>query len=1097
MKLLQAHWDATGWLILWGESAQRFPEERLPGDESAKHPFACSREELEDGLIPLEIGYDRQDEIQILLPSDDYGPLASPRFFTAKSDTITGRLRLERWNVPALFFGPLNALTLLTSISSRTSSPMKYDDSVSFWLEVTKFVLELLTRGRFVPGIHEEKSSYRSHWHLVSTREEDKQRLKILSEAMPPLCRSPLDVGSSEMNPSALVESFVTSTADALIRYFLKNKPMFVDTVRSPLSPKQEVTKNWLLALNRENPVVVGPEYELVKLEQRLKRWSGPLIPTSAHDVRTAFRLIPPQQLAQGQLAQGLLAQENQTGRLPTEKKALWHLEFLLQSLAHPTKLLAAHQLWQGDVGFLRGTEHSLDELEDKLLGDLGKASNTFRPLLQALSDPAPGGVFLDVEEAYTFLREVSPLFEQAGFGVLLPGWWKKPSLRLGLHLNVSSDEVGVTASHSRAPSSLGLDQLLNFSWQVSLGTERLGLDQFRALVEERTPLVEYHGEWIELRPKEVESALTFLENQHNVQKIRLLDALHLGVGLEAELLGLPVVGFSAQGWIQKLLDAQVKEIPVIDQPRSFCGDLRPYQLQGLSWLSFLEEVGCGACLADDMGLGKTIQFLSLLLREREDRCLVDPVGQKPGKLNPSLLIVPMSILDNWEREARKFAPTLRVWLHHGTNRLSRDALKEKIRDIDLFVTTYSLAYRDESSLASILWGRIALDEAQNIKNLNTKQTQAIRRLLKIQLGRHALALNDGTLSNNTGGIKCSRLALTGTPLENHLEELWSILDFLNPGFLGSVGDFRAKFAVPIERYRSSEVAEKLARLVRPFILRRLKSDPSVIDDLPEKIEMEVITHLTQEQAVLYQQVVDSMLPEVDRLAGIQRKGLILATITRLKQICNHPALYLKDNSALENRSGKLLFLEELLEVILAENDKVLIFTQYAQLGHLLKPYLQERFNQEVLFLHGAMSKGGRDDAVTRFQQADGKGPSIFILSLKAGGFGLNLTAANQIIHFDQWWNPAVQEQASDRAYRIGQKRNVQVRKFICQGTLEERIAELLNSKRNLASSIVGETKNVITELSSQELKRLLELSQETVFTGDSIFGDNVSGDTV
>jgi SNF2 family DNA or RNA helicase len=358
--------------------------------------------------------------------------------------------------------------------------------------------------------------------------------------------------------------------------------------------------------------------------------------------------------------------------------------------------------------------------------------------------------------------------------------------------------------------------------------------------------------------------------------------------------------------------------------------------------------------------------------------------------------------------------------------------------------------------LAEIEWRRIALDEAQNIKNSAAKQTQAIR---SFKAGH--------------------RVALTGTPVENRLSELWSIMEFLNPGLLGSAADFRTRFATPIERYRDENQATLLKRVTGAFVLRRLKTDKSIIKDLPDKIEMKTFCNLTPEQASLYQAVVDEMLEKVEASEGIKPKGLVLATLLRLKQVCNHPAHLLQDGSSLDARSGKLARLEEILDEILAEGDKALLFTQFTEMGHLLKGHLQERFGREVLFLHGGTSRVARDAMVARFQQQ--MGPPIFLLSLKAGGTGLNLTSASQVIHFDRWWNPAVEDQATDRAFRIGQRKNVQVRKFICAGTLEERIDQMIEQKKDLAERIVGAGEAWLTELSTDRLRELIALSSDAV----------------
>jgi SNF2 family DNA or RNA helicase len=484
-----------------------------------------------------------------------------------------------------------------------------------------------------------------------------------------------------------------------------------------------------------------------------------------------------------------------------------------------------------------------------------------------------------------------------------------------------------------------------------------------------------------------------------------------------------------------------------------------------MSWLYFLNSLGMGACLADDMGLGKTIQFLALLLAERE----MVTTSRRP---DPTLLIVPMSTLNNWVNEITTFTPNLNAYLHHGQFRHLGSEFTKRIKNSDIVITTYSLAFRDEAFIGDTNWGRIALDEAQSIKNLGTKQTQSIRKLVEQQI------------HNPQHTSACQRIALTGTPMENHLEELWSIMDFLNPGYLGTISSFRSKFALPIERYQNQDVAQNLNKIISPFILRRVKTDPKIINDLPEKIEMVEYIDLTKEQAALYENTLNNLFPQIDSSSGMHRKGLVLATITKLKQICNHPELGAVLPTKLSLNSGKLNRLEELLETIYQTDDKVLIFTQFAQMGHLLKAYLQERFGAEILFLHGGLTKPARDKLVEKFQSPNNNKNDfkVFVLSLKAGGLGLNLTAANQVIHFDQWWNPAVEDQATDRAFRIGQKRNVQVRKFICRGTLEERIAEMLKSKKNLADKIVNSSaKNIITELSTDELFGLLKLTQSPI----------------
>ncbi len=493
-------------------------------------------------------------------------------------------------------------------------------------------------------------------------------------------------------------------------------------------------------------------------------------------------------------------------------------------------------------------------------------------------------------------------------------------------------------------------------------------------------------------------------------------------------------------------------KISNIKPPLNFQGKLRPYQLKGVSWLAFLKQFGFGACLADSMGLGKTIELITLLLHDRELTA-----QQDEPMPNPTLIICPMSIVGNWQRELQRFAPSLSVMIHHGAERLTDEAFREEAKKHDVVITTYALALRDKEHLSPIEWEYVVLDEAQNIKNESAKQTKAIRGLN----ARH-------------------RIALTGTPVENRLSELWSIMEFLNPNYLGSGQDFSKKFAIPIERYHDKNRAETLKRLLQPFVLRRLKTDKAIIQDLPDKMEMKVFCNLTQEQASLYEAVVKEMIEKIEQSEGIERKGLVLSTLLKLKQICNHPAQFVGDGSSLPDRSGKLARLEEMLAEALAAGDKALIFTQFAEMGKMLRNHLQETLGCEVLFLHGGTPKKQRDAMVQRFQE-DRRGAPIFILSLKAGGVGLNLTAANHVFHFDRWWNPAVENQATDRAFRIGQQKNVQVHKFVCVGTLEERIDLMIEQKKVLAESIVGSGENWLTEMSTDQLKELFALSREAV----------------
>jgi SNF2 family DNA or RNA helicase len=562
------------------------------------------------------------------------------------------------------------------------------------------------------------------------------------------------------------------------------------------------------------------------------------------------------------------------------------------------------------------------------------------------------------------------------------------------------------------------------------------------------TSLLRTGHRWVRIDPAGLRRARVLLEEhlarRAQVSPVELL-RLSAGSGDDSEVpidVGVVAAGdgdgaiADPAGWVAALLaglpDERLEE--VAESPR-FRGELRHYQRRGLSWMQFLARVGLGGCLADDMGLGKTATTLAHLL-------------ERPG---PHLVVCPLSVVHNWEAEARRFTPDLHVIVHHGSARQQGDPALFGLADADLVVTTYGLLPRDLAALGEVPWTTVVLDEAQMIKNAGTKAAKAVRQLRAAQ-----------------------KLALTGTPVENRLSELWAILDAVNPGLLGNQTRFREQYAGPIERHGDPEIAAKLRTLTQPFVLRRTKADRRLLPDLPDKIEQLAFAQLTREQAMLYQQVVDQLLVDAKDLEGMQRRGRVLAALTRLKQICNHPAQALKDGSRLAGRSGKLTRFDELVEELLDVEERALVFTQFREMGELLQTHVRDRFDLDARFLHGGVDRGGRQRMVADFQE--GAGAPLLIVSLRAGGTGLNLTAASQVIHYDRWWNPAVEDQATDRAWRMGQRRTVNVHKLVCQGTVEERIGEVIDEKRALADAVVGTGETWLSELSTDELARLVML---------------------
>ncbi|MGI9057631.1 MAG: DEAD/DEAH box helicase, partial [Ktedonobacteraceae bacterium] len=872
--------------------------------------------------------------------------------------------------------------------------------------------------------------NFRAAWHTVLVG-EDTERLLVLAKAIPPLCWSFLP--ADEMRFSAIqniVQSFLDATVDAFVRESVSATSLLPGkSGHNRPTKSRSLQEQWLQALTSHDATLTATPAELQLFSEKLQNWLHQLQPPEANAAfRTCFRLDAPGE-----------DHNNLTD---------WHISFYLQANDDRSLLVPAQQVWQERSNTLTFLKRSFENPQERILADLGKASRLFPTLEESLKTARPMGLKLDTEQAYSFLRESAPLLEQSGFGVLVPPWWSKPTTRLGVKLKVKP-KAGTTDGSGL----LGLQNIIDYDWTIAVGDSTLTFEEFANLVDLKVPLIKIRGQWVELRPEEIEAAIAFFKKKHGKGEMTLGDALRIGLGQGTSELGLPVMDIEGSGWLKDILDQLTEgvKITTIKQPASLHGQLRPYQLKGVSWLAFLEQYGFGACLADDMGLGKTVQLITLLLHERS----AQQNGTKP---NPALLICPMSIVGNWQKELERFAPSLHVMVHHGHERLSGEAFEQEARQNDIVITTYALALRDQEHLATIDWEYVVVDEAQNIKNDEAKQTKAIKKL-----------------------EASHRIALTGTPVENRLSELWSIMEFLNPGYLGSGTDFRKNFAIPIERYRDADRSESLKRLIQPFVLRRLKTDKSIIADLPDKMEMKVFCNLTQEQASLYEAVVKEMMAKIEEAEeGIERKGLVLSTLLKLKQVCNHPAQFVADGSTLEGRSGKLARLEEMLEEVLAAGDKALIFTQFAEMGKLLRVYLQERLGCETLFLYGGTPKKQRDIMVQRFQE-DRRGAQLFILSLKAGGVGLNLTAANHVFHFDRWWNPAVENQATDRAFRIGQKKNVQVHKFVCIGTLEERIDMMIEQKRELADSIVGSGENWLTEMSTTQLKELFALSREAV----------------
>ena len=1046
MRVIHGVW-ARGALCLWAEDPD-LPEAPGPSPRSgdlsagpAPHPFACQAAELADVLaaLPGPVGEAARKavdgELVLQLPSafGPVRPLASPELVrpdalrsgpgqsgpgqSSPGQARPGRVRLAGWRVPALALDPAAALDLLGAVG-RLGELVVPGASLPYLAALARFADGLATRGRVLPVLVAEDGKYAARWRPVFGG-EDARRARDLAAAMPASCRA-----AGAEPPGLLLADALDRLADVAARTRLPGSLLPARRGRTPA--RIPLSERFVVALTSTDACLDGVEaQEAAELAAELDGWlDGAQIP--AGPVRTCFRLTEPAVVEPAALEPA----ESVAAEAAAVEAGPWRVEFALQSAEDPSLMISAADVWAGQ-GFGSGADP-----EEELLAGLGTAARLFGELEDALREPAPAEVELDAPGAFRFLKETGPLLSGAGFGVLLPDWVRKA--RLGLKLTTRSQSPG---GSSAAGSRFGLNDLVNFRYDLAVGDEALDPDELDELARLKIPLVRLRGQWVELDEAHLKAALRFLE-RNRAGTMTAADALAAGLRGTDEV---PLVGVDADGWLGDLLSGQAdRRLGPMTAPAGFVGTLRPYQERGLSWLSFLGGLRLGGILADDMGLGKTIQLLSL-------------VAASASGGGPTLLVCPMSLVGNWQREAARFTPDLRVHVHHGADRLDGESLAEAVAGADLVITSYGIATRDRAALGRVTWARVVCDEAQNIKNHATKQAQAVR-------GLPAL----------------TRIALTGTPVENRLSELWSIMEFTNPGLLGSAEKFRERYAVPIERNASPDAAAALKRLTQPFMLRRLKTDKTIISDLPDKQEMKVWCNLTPEQASLYQATVTDMLARIDEATDeISRRGLVLATMTKLKQVCNHPANLLADGSRLPGRSGKLARLEEICDEIVAAGDKALCFTQYAEFGRMLRPHLAARLGCPVLFLHGGTTKKQRDAMVEEFAALDE--PALFLLSLKAGGTGLNLTAASHVIHVDRWWNPAVEDQATDRAFRIGQQRNVQVRKFVCLGTVEERIDAMIEEKKALADQIVGTGESWLTELSVADLRSVLTLSPDAV----------------
>ena len=921
---------------------------------------------------------------------------------------------LDTRTVPALVLPVREALPLLTRARRHDhASP-----STAFWGAAALLALGFVARGLVLPGL---TPTDRDAWRAGPLGPEEVSALRTLAASMPPSAHAvPLPGPVHTTVPADGPDALRLPEPEGLLRAFVD---AVADTLpRTPAAP-----------LAAGGPAFAAPEPQTLPGQ---RAWAADV--AAGHDagVRLSLRIELPGLDA---LAEGSGASDGE----PSEEPEAPDFRAVLQihSVADPALAADAAEIWAGSgpSGAAFGPRARMDALLA-----LRRAARAWPPLAPLLSAAVPDAVELADEEVTELLGPAAQALAATGVRIHWPrelahrltttaviGPPDEPAREAGQDAAGTHDgEPG--AGLSGLPSFLSADALLAFNWRFALGDRELSRAELDRLAESARPLVRLRDRWVLIDPAELRRARA--AQDHKVTPVDALGAVLTGT---TEVAGRRV-DVRATGALEqlraRLADPEGGRQEVA-QPAALAATLRDYQLRGLNWLHRMTSLGLGGCLADDMGLGKTITLIALHLHRQTD----------PSAAGPTLVVCPTSLMGNWQREIERFAPGTPVRRFHGAARGL-----EGLADGEFVLTTYGTMRLDTARLAAPAWGLVVADEAQHVKNPYSATAKQLR----------------------TIGTK-ARVALSGTPVENNLSELWAILDWTTPGLLGRLGTFRSRYASAVEGGRDPAAAERLASLVRPFLLRRRKSDPGIAPELPPKTETDRAVSLTKEQAGLYEAVVRETLAAIAEADGMERRGLVVKLLTGLKQICNHPAQYLKEERPLiEGRSGKLELLDELLDTILAEDASVLVFTQYVRMARLLERHLAAR-GVRTQFLHGGTPVAEREAMVARFQ--DGEVP-VFLLSLKAAGTGLNLTRAGHVVHYDRWWNPAVEAQATDRAYRIGQTQPVQVHRLIAEGTIEDRIADMLVRKRELADAVLGAGEAALTELTDAELADLVQL---------------------
>ena len=980
------------------------------------------------------------------LPSAGKRPLPSLEMAQLSGEYLPDDHEWRTWEIHGIAISrPLLFFRELQFIASFNRPDFHLGGDLKFWIQYAQQLRNLVRKHQFLPAMKCQQScrkgsrlSIHTGWLPVAGMYE--RGLREFATSMPGTCKA-VSSKKPKKGSGARLEGL---SGIELLRHFseLQMDRLVADAAFTRQTMKQ-LGESWLVnaldhcgSVSSEKPAGTGDL--TVERWKQWRSWQREILGRSNDEQdapNTGFVL-------------GIRLHQ-----FDERRDDDWRLSFFVASSQDPSLRIDLADWWTLSANQqTRWLKHFGRQFERELLINMGQAARICPLLWQGMESAHPTGVEIDLQTAYAFLKDDALVLESAGFRILVPSWWTPQGRkRARIRINASG-KSGSSKATGTAAGYFDLPSLVQYRYQLSVGGEPVSEQEWQDLVNAKSPLVRFRGEWMELDSEQMSRMLELWRQQEQGDDPSTIGNL-LKQFAEADEDTTEFVFDEVLGDILKGLQQQ-GNIEPMDDPIGLRGQLRPYQKQGLTWLTTQEALGLNPCLADDMGLGKTIQVIALLLHERTQ---LEP--ERDSGLPPTLLIAPTSVLSNWRKEIEKFAPRMKSMIHHGSERANKSAaFKKTSAACDIVITSFSIARRDSGLLNKQQWRRIVVDEAQNIKNPKSAQTRAIYSLK----------------------APC-RIALTGTLIENRLMDLWSLLHFLNPGYLGTATQFKRAYETPIQRDSDQSRSRLLQRLVQPFILRRLKIDQSIIKDLPEKLEQKVYCNLTREQASLYQAVVDAVEEQIEEAEGIQRKGLVLSTLMKLKQICNHPAQFLRDGSAFsEARSHKLARLNEMIEEALDESDSLLVFTQFTEVGDQLEVLLREKYGCPVSYLHGGTSRKRRERMIEGFQDPDTPA-GIFILSLRAGGVGINLTRANHVFHFDRWWNPAVENQATDRAYRIGQKKTVFAHKMVTLGTLEERIDQMIEEKQALADSIAGADESWLTEMDNATFRQLIQLNRTAI----------------